>query len=448
MTQETKNFFRSTATLVIPMALQNLINTGVNAADVLMLGKAGKIAISAASLGSQVYFILSLIFFGLTSGASVLTAQYWGKRDIKTIEKVLALTMKVSFIIALLFTAVVVIFPTRVMHLFSSETEVIVQGANYLRIVALSYCASAITCIYLNIMRSVERVVVSTVVYLLSLIINVILNAILIFGLLGFPAMGVTGAAIATMCARFCELLFVIIYAKKSNVEIKVRPKYFASVDKFLKKDFVTYSMPVVLNELMWGLGISILSAIIGHMGSSVTAANSVTQVVRQLAMVVLMGLANAAAIILGKTIGAGDAELAQRHASRFVKLALGLGFVSSLIILIVSPIVQKFMTLDAESSAYLRQMLYIMTYFVIAQAITLIMIVGIYRSGGDTKVGLLLDIGSLWCFALPVGFLAAFVWKLPVWAVYMILCSDEVIKVPLCIWRYKTGKWLKNVTR
>lgn len=448
MTKETRTFLRSTATLVIPMALQNLINTGVNAADVLMLGKAGKIAISAASLGSQVYFILSLIFFGLTSGASVLTAQYWGKRDINTIEKILAFTMKVSFIIAFIFTAVVVAFPTQVMCLFSSEADVIAYGAKYLRIVALSYCASAITCIYLNIMRSVERVVVSTVVYLLSLIINVILNAILIFGLLGFPELGVTGAAIATMCARFCELLFVIVYAKKFNKEIKVRPKYFASIDKFLKKDFVTYSMPVVINELMWGLGISILSAIIGHMGSSVTAANSVTQVVRQLAMVVLMGLANAAAIILGKTIGAGDADLAQRHASRFVKLALGLGLVSSAIIFAISPIVQKFMTLDPESSMYLRQMLNIMIYFVIAQAITLIMIVGIYRSGGDTKIGLILDIGSLWCFALPVGFLAAFVWKWPVWAVYMILCSDEIIKVPLCIWRYRTKKWLKNVTR
>jgi len=448
MTQETKAFLRNTATLVIPMALQNLINTAVNAADVMMLGKAGKIALSAASLGGQVYFILSLIFFGLTSGASVLTAQYWGKRDLNTIEKILAMTMKVSFIIALAFTAVVVIFPETVMLLFSHEAEVIEQGAKYLRIVALSYTASSIVCVYLNIMRSVERVIVSTVVYLLSLIINVILNAILIFGLFGFPALGVVGAAIATMTARFSELVFVVIYAHKFNKTIKVRPKYLLKADSLLKKDFITFSMPVVLNELMWGLGISLLSAIIGHMGSSVTAANSVAQVVRQLAMVVLMGLANAAAIMLGKAIGSGDASLAERHASRFFKLSLSLGFVSALLIALISPLVKMFMSLDEQSATYLGHMLFIMSYFVIAQAITLIMIVGIYRAGGDTKIGLIFDMVTLWGFALPVGALAAFVWKLPVWAVYVILCSDELLKIPLCIWRYRTKKWLRNVTR
>ncbi len=448
MTQETKTFFRNTATLVIPMALQNLINTGVNAADVLMLGKAGKIALSAASLGGQVYFILSLIFFGLTSGASVLTAQYWGKRDINAIEKILAMTMKVSFIIAFAFTAVVVIIPETVMQLFSHEADVIEQGAKYLRIVALSYTASSIVCVYLNIMRSVERVIVSTVVYLLSLIINVVLNAILIFGLFGFPAMGVVGAAIATMTARFSELVFVIIYARKFNKIVKVRPKFFFNTDKLLRKDFVTFSMPVVLNELMWGLGISLLSAIIGHMGSSVTAANSVAQVVRQLAMVVLMGLANAAAIMLGKAIGSGDAGLAERNASRFVRLSVALGFVSALIIMAISPIVKMFMSLDEQTSTYLSYMLFVMSYFVIAQAISLIMIVGIYRAGGDTKIGLIFDLSSLWGFALPVGALAAFVWKLPVWAVYMILCSDEIMKIPLCIWRYRSKKWLRNVTR
>lgn len=448
MTQETKAFLRNTSTLVIPMALQNLINTAVNAADVMMLGKAGKIALSAASLGGQVYFILSLIFFGLTSGASVLTAQYWGKRDLNTIEKILAMTMKVSFIIALAFTAVVVTFPETVMLLFSHEAEVIEQGAKYLRIVALSYTASSIVCVYLNIMRSVERVIVSTVVYLLSLIINVILNAILIFGLFGFPALGVVGAAIATMTARFSELVFVVIYARKFNKTIKVRPKYLLKADSLLKKDFITFSMPVVLNELMWGLGISLLSAIIGHMGSSVTAANSVAQVVRQLAMVVLMGLANAAAIMLGKAIGSGDASLAERHASRFVKLSLSLGFVSALLIALISPLVKMFMSLDEQSATYLGHMLFIMSYFVIAQAITLIMIVGIYRAGGDTKIGLIFDMVTLWGFALPVGALAAFVWKLPVWAVYVILCSDELLKIPLCIWRYRTKKWLRNVTR
>lgn len=427
------------------MALQNLINTGVNAADVFMLGKAGQVALSAASLGGQVYFILSLIFFGLTSGASVLTSQYWGKRDIGTIEQILSFTMKISLIVAAVFTAVVMAVPHTVMSLFSSEPEVIDAGAGYLRIIACSYMASSITCVYLNIMRSIERVVIATVTYLISLIVNVILNALLIFGLCGFPALGVNGAALATMIARFTELAIVIFYAVKFNDVVHVK---FVKADKLLKKDFINFSMPVVLNEMMWGLGVSTLAAIIGHMGSAVTAANSVAQVVRQLAMVVLFGLANAAAVMIGKAIGAGNAGLAERHGSRFMKLSLVLGVISSVLILVISPFIRSVMALEGESDVYLKQMLYVMSYFVLAQAVSTLTIVGIFRSGGDTKIGLIMDVGALWFCALPLGALAAFVLKLPVFAVFMILCSDEIIKLPFCIWRFKSKKWLKNVTR
>lgn len=413
-----------------------------------MLGHSGKIALSAASLGSQVYFILSLIFFGLASGASVLTAQYWGKRDVNAIEKILGLTMKISVTIAAVFTIIVMAAPNHVMKLFSGEADVIIKGAGYLRIVALSYIASSITTAYLNIMRSIEKVVISTVVYLCSLVINIVINAVLIFGLLGFPAMGVYGAAIGTMIARFCELIITLIYASRINKTIKIRVKYIFKTDKILQKDFMNYSLPVVINELLWGTGVSALSAIIGHMGSSVTAANSVAQVIRQLSMVVLFGLANAAAIMIGKAIGAGNPDLGERYASRFMKLALTMGICSGLLIFAVSPIVCSMVTLGEDSVIYLRQMLYVMSYFVVAQAITVVSIVGIFRSGGDTKVGLLLDVSSLWIFALPVGAIAAFVLKLPVFAVYVILCSDEVIKVPFCIWRYKSRKWLRNVTR
>ncbi|MDO5398108.1 MAG: MATE family efflux transporter [bacterium] len=448
MTKETKRFLSSTATLVLPMAVQNLINTSVNAADVVMLGRTGKIALSAASLGGQVYFILSLIFFGLASGASVLTAQYWGKRDTVTIEKILGFTMRISFLIALAFTIVVLAFPETVMRIFSSEDEVIRAGAGYLRIIALSYIASAITTAYLNLMRSIEKVIISTVVYSCSLIINIIINAVLIFGLLGFPAMGVRGAAIGTLIARFSELIFVLIYASKFNKTVRIRIKYIFRTDRLLKNDFFTYSLPVVVNELFWGTGISVLSAIIGHMGSSVTAANSVAQVVRQLAMVVLFGLANAAAIMIGKAIGSGHADTAEEYAGRFIKLTLVLGIISSLIILLISPAVRSFMTLEADSAEYLKQMLYVMSYFVIAQSISTVSIVGIFRAGGDTKIGLLFDVGSMWFISLPLGAVSAFVLKLPVFAVYMILCSDEIIKVPFCLWRYKSKKWLRNVTR
>ena len=448
MTAESKAFMRQTTSLVLPMAIQNLINTGVSAADVLMLGRAGKIALSAASLGGQMFFIMTLICFGIGSGSSVLTAQYWGKRDIDTIEKILGFTLKISFIIAAVFTFLVIFFPQTCMSLFTSESEVIEAGAGYLRIVGLSYAASAITMGYLNLMRSIERVMISTMVYMISLVINVCLNAVLIFGLLGFPALGVRGAAAATVAARFTELVIVLVYAYKFNDTVRIRSKYILHTYGPILKDFLRYSLPVVMNELLWGVGVSVLSAIIGHMGSSVTAANSVAQVVRQLAMVVLFGLANAAAIMIGKSIGAGDEGLAKRHSVRFIKLTLVLGIISGLLILAISPLVCSMMSLEGESALYLKQMLYIMSYFVVAQAVSSVTIVGIFRSGGDTRIGLLLDTSTLWLFALPAGIVSAFVLHLPVYAVYMVLCSDEILKLPFCLHRWHSMKWLHNVTR
>ena len=278
--EEKRNFYKTVIALVIPMALQNLINVGVQAADVVMLGRLNETAISAASLAGQIYFIMTLLFFGLTSGAAVLTAQYWGKGDKITIEKVLGLAVRWAVVIAFIFMAAAILFPIQLMHIFSSEQDVIEQGAQYMRIVALAYIPAAITMVYLNVMRSVERVIISTVIYTISLLVNVMLNAVFIFGLLGFPAMGVRGAAIATAAARYCEFFIVLFYAFRMNKVIKIKGKFLLRTEKILISDFVKYALPVAANELLWGTGISLITAIIGHLGKSAVAANSVVQVV------------------------------------------------------------------------------------------------------------------------------------------------------------------------
>ena len=204
--EEKKQFYRMVCTLVLPMALQNLINVGVQSADVIMLGKVGETALSASSLAGQVMFIMSLIFFGLTSGAAVLTAQYWGKRDTRTIEKVLGMAMRIAILVGILFTVAVYTVPYPIMKIFTSEPEVIEAGVSYLKIVGISYIFTAITMVYLNLMRSVERVIISTVVYSISLVVNIVLNSIFIFGLLGCPALGIRGAAIGTLVARVQNL--------------------------------------------------------------------------------------------------------------------------------------------------------------------------------------------------------------------------------------------------
>lgn len=382
-----KDFYKNVFSLVVPMALQNLINVGVTAADVVMLGKVSEKVLSGASLAGQIQYIMVLFLFGLTSGATVLTAQYWGKGDKTTIEKILALGIR-------------------------------------------------------------SAVIVATVVYLVSFLCNVIFNAIFIFGLFGFPALGIRGAAIATLIARIVELILVCGYAKIYNKDVKFRVHYFLHQDKLLVKDFLVYSLPVVLNEVMWGLGTSANTAVLGHMGSSAVAANSVAQVARQLATVVSFGLSSATAIYLGKTIGEKKFDHARAYAKRFIILSVVMGVIGGALILIASPVVISFLSLSVAARYYLKMMFYVMSYFVIAQAFNTTMVVGIFRSGGDTKFGLIMDVSTMWGCSILLGALAAFVFHWSVPAVYVLLMSDELIKVPITSIRYRSFKWLKDVTR
>ena len=442
------SFYRTVIALVVPMALQNLINVGVTAADVIMLGAVGEDALSGASLAGQVQYIMTLFLFGLTSGATVLTAQYWGKGDKDAIEKILGIAVKTAVFVTALFTAAALVTPGLLLRIFTSDPVVIAEGIKYLRIVAFTYVMIGITQAYLYIMRSVERVIVATVVYLLSLICNIIMNSIFIFGLFGLPAMGVSGAALGTLCARILEVVLVAGYARFFNKDIKLRLRYVIHTDKVLFGDFMKYALPVVINEVMWGLGTAANTAILGHMGSPVVAANSVAQVARQLATVVSFGLSSAAAIYLGKTIGEKKMEHARAYAKRFIGLSLIMGVLGGAVILIASPVASAFLSLSAEAKDYLRIMFFVMSYFVIGQALNTTMVVGIFRSGGDTRFGLILDVSTMWCCSILLGFLAAFVFKLSVPVVYMILMSDEIIKIPITSWRYRSCKWLRDVTR
>ena len=443
-----RKFYRNVIALVVPMALQNLINVGVTATDVIMLGAVGETALSGASLAGQVQYIMTLFLFGLTSGATVLTAQYWGKGDRTAIEKVLGMTVKAAVFVTAVFTVAALLIPGLLMQIFTGDPAVIAEGIKYLRIVAFSYILMGITQSYLYVMRSVERVIVATVVYLASLLCNIVLNSIFIFGLLGCPAMGVSGAALGTLCSRVLEVILVAGYARLYNKDIKLRLSYVLHTDKLLFGDFMKYALPVVANEVMWGLGTAANTAILGHMGSPAVAANSVAQVARQLATVVVFGLSSAAAITLGKTIGEKKMEYAAAYSRRFIRLSLIMGVAGGAVILAVLPVASAFLSLSAAAKEYLRLMFFVMSYFVVAQAFNTTMVVGIFRSGGDTRFGLALDVGTMWGCSILLGFIAAFILHLGVPAVYVILMSDEIIKLPITYWRYRSRKWLRDVTR
>ncbi len=442
------NFYKNVLRLMVPLALQNLINVGVSAADVLMLGALDEQVLAGASLGGQVQFIMTLIFFGLSSGASVLIAQYWGKQDVPTIEKILGISLKISTAVGVGFALVTFAVPEFIMGLMTDEAAVIENGCKYLRIVCWSYILTAWTTLYLNTLRSIERVMISALVYGMSLLINIVLNWVFIFGNLGAPAMGVEGAAIATFVARICEFGVVVFYDRRINNVFKFRFDIFKNKDKLLFKDYISFSMPVVINELMWGSGVAVTNAIMGHLGSSVTAANSVVQVVRQLAMVLGLGVANATAIMLGKVIGEGKIELARDYGERFRRLSVITGLIGSGIVVIARFIIMGTMNFTEQTQGYVSMMMFVMIYFVLCQSYNTVIVVGILRAGGDTRFGLAIDVGFLWGVAIVTGALAAFVFNLSVTWVYVLLLCDEVLKIPVCTWRYKKRIWLKDVTR
>lgn len=443
-----KEFYKMVISMVIPIALQNLINVGVQAADVLMLGKVSETVLSAASLGGQISYIMTLIFFGITSGATVLTAQYWGKQDINSIEKILGIALKIAVIVSCIFMAAAMVIPNVLMKIYTSEPDVMAEGIKYLRIVCFSYILMAVSMVYLNVLKSMERVVIATVCYAVSFFTNVVINGLLIFGIGPFPQMGIMGAAIGTVCARAVEVLIICVYAGKKSVPVRFKWEHFIHMDKILFKDFLIFSLPVVLNELMWGLGTSMNTAIMGHLGKAVVAANSVAQVVRQLVTVVCFGIASVAAIVIGKTIGQGEVKAAKVYGGYLIRLTIAVSIVGAGIVLLLRPVLISQMELTAQAQSYLSMMMFVMSYYVICQAYNTTMIVGIFRGGGDTRFGLFVDVSTMWCCSIIIGALAAFVWKLPITIVYMILMGDEVLKLPLSTWRYKQQKWLRNVTR
>lgn len=445
---ESRIFYRSVLALVLPMAAQNLINVGISSLDVIMLGRVGETVLSASSLANQIQFIMTMIFFGVTSGACVLTAQYWGKGETRVIEKVMGIALRISLITGVLFALAALLLPRQLMSLFTTELPVIEEGVKYLRTIAPAYLFMSITSIYLNIMRSVERVIISTVVYSVSLAVNGVLNSIFIFGLLGCPAMGITGAALGTTVARAVELVIVLLYAFRPGQPVRLRFSDIFVRDPLLLRDFLRYSIPVTLNEMMWGGGVSMITAVIGHMGSAAVAANSVAQVTRQLATVVAFGISNATAIMIGKAIGEGNERRAEDYGRRFVRLTVLVGVCAAGVVLLVSPIAKATMTLTPQAQEYLTFMMLVMSYFVIGQAFNTTMVVGVFRAGGDTKFGLIEDVLTMWGISILVGALGAFVFHWPVQLVYVALMSDELIKIPINIWRYRTKIWLRNVTR
>lgn len=442
------SFRKSVLTFLLPIAIQNLINVAISSTDVIMLGRYSEVALSASSLAGQVQFILILLFFGIASGATVLTAQYWGKKDIKSIEKVLAIGIKIAFFVSIGFFIFAFFFSRTAMRLFSNDEATILQGIRYLKIVSFSYLTTSISIVYLVTMRSVERVGVSTVAYATSFVSNLIINYLLIYGNFGFPEMGVEGAAIGTLVARIIELGIVFYYNSKNHHFVSIKWKYIKSLDPVLKKDFFKYSAPTMMNELLWAGGTAAGIAILGRLGTSIVAANSITSVVRQLAMVFAFGLANTAAVMVGKEIGKKDFHTAEIYAKKLLFYSFLSSLVGVALLYIAKPFIISKFALNAEVEDFLNHTINVLFYYIPLQSISAVLIVGVFRAGGDTKFALISDAIPLWCGSVLLSAIGAFYLGLSTKLVYILIMSDEIIKLPLIIWRYRSRKWINNITR
>lgn len=447
MTPEKRLFYKSLLSLVVPITIQNLITSMVNSADVLMLNYVGQSSMSAVSLANQYHFILGGFFFGIASGTTMLCAQYWGKKDMHSIQAVFGIALKISLAFTFLLTLAALSFPTLLMRIYTPDEELIRMGAAYLRIIGISYLLTGFSQVYLCVLKSVERAKTSTLISCTALFLNVFLNAVFIFGLFGAPKLGIIGVAIATLIARIVEIVLCLTDFFGGRI-FKPDISVLFGRHRLLFQDFLKYSIPALLNDCIWTFAFSTYSVILGHMSSDMVAASSVATTIRDLLSVVCFGLGSAGTVLLGKSLGEQRMDKAKADAGSLCRCTFAVSVLTALVIIVLRKTVIGLFDLTPPARDYLNFMLFVSSYYVIGQAMNTLTIAGIFRAGGNSRFGLICDIIVMWGISVPLGFISAFVLHLPPKIVYFILCLDEFWKIPVVYKYYKSGKWLNNITR
>lgn len=442
-----KHFYWMLASIAIPTALQNLITVMVSMMDTLMIGQLGEIQLSATTIANQLWFMLMIVCFGVSGGASVIIAQYWGKKDLAIIRRVEAITFKIGFVAAIVFSCVALIFPGEFMSIFTTDQAVIEYGITYLRIIGWSYPLYALANISITMLRAVGTVNISIAVYLTSFIVNTSLNYLLIFGNYGAPKLGIRGGATATICARCCEFLIASCYVLLKEKKIQFSLKDLLPNNRALYKNYFAVSIPVIGNEMMWGIGTSMVAVVIGRMGTNFVAANSIYTVLNQLVSVIIFGVSNAALTIVGNTIGMGDYELAKKRSVTLYLLSSLLGLAAGTITLLASPIMVSFYHFSPETTQIALSINRVGALIVCFQSIASVGMIGILRAGGDAKFVLIFETIFLWGLAVPLGFFTGLILKWPAWAVFFCLKSDEILKTIISTFRLLRFRWLRDIT-
>ncbi len=441
-----KDFNKKLVSLVVPIAFGQLMLSVVSASDAVMLNLISQDKMAAVSLATQITFVENLSLMAMTIGLSMLAAQYWGKGDKAAVERIFAYVMKITVAVSFVFFIAALFFPRFLMGLLTNEPILTRGGAEYLRLVAPSYLLTGISQIYLCTLKNSGRAKKASVISSVCMALDMLMNIVLIVGLLGFPCLEIAGAAISTTIARAIEAAWCIIEVSKKD-RVKLRLKNLIHTDRVLRRDFWKYTTPVLGNEIVWGVGFTMFSVIMGHLGGDAVAANSIANIVKNLVSCLCLGLASGGGIIIGNELGGIQLERAKIYGGKLCVISILGGALSGLILLAFSPLILSVVNLSDTATEYLKWMLVICSYYMIGKSVNSTAIAGIFCAGGDSKFGFICDTVVMWCIAVPLGLIAAFVLKLPVIAVYFIVSLDELLKLPAVYINYKKYKWVKDLT-
>ncbi|HNR01246.1 MAG TPA: MATE family efflux transporter [Anaerolineaceae bacterium] len=443
-------YYRAILRLMLPIALQNLITSSLNFVSVVMIGQLGEVSIASVGLANQVWFLLNLMVFGISSGSAMFTAQLWGKKDVHNIRRVVGLTVKLGLIAAAIFFVIARFFPETALRIYSSDPEVIAMGSRYLRMVCWTYGFYALSAVFSMASRAVGNVRLPVAVSTSALITNVLIAYPLIFGvkMLGIPALGVVGVAIAGIIARMieCGALLYFIYRKRNN-PVAAGAGYLLEFDWEFIKRVMKPVLPVIGNEILWSFGITTYNAIYGHIGTNAVAAINIISTIDQVAFVVFLGLGNATAILVGNLIGQGKTEKAYVYAGRSLVLQVAGAMLIGLLVILFAPLILGFYRVDPEVILSARRLLLVLGMGLWVRASNHMIVIGILRSGGDTRFSLLLDGLVIWLVGVPFTAAGAFLFHLPIYLVYALTLSEEVTKASLGLRRYFSKKWINDLT-
>jgi putative MATE family efflux protein len=442
-----KQFYKNLFAIAVPIMLQNLVNSFVNMVDTVMIGRLGTVEIAAVGLGNQVFFFFNIILFGICSGGAIFTAQFWGKQDIQGIRKNTGLCLLLNTTVALVFTVLILAIPEKIISIYSHDPAVIEAGTSYLRTLAPSFIPFGISFVFITTLRSVEKVRLAMLTTIIALCINITLNYFFIFGAGPIPAMGVAGAALATVIARITEMIILVTvsYARRYAPAGSFRELMGFSGSFTVR--FFRFAMPVIINETLWSLGITLQNVIFARTNTDAIAAFNITSTFAQLTWVVFMGLGNGVAVLIGKKIGEGEEKAARDYADRITIFMPLLGACASIILIPLSMLIPLIFNVNPQVLSFTATMFIILCCAYPFRAFNMGMVVGVCRAGGDTVFCAVYDLIFMWLVTLPAAAIASFIFHAPVWLLYLCVNSEDVFKMLLGSWRLKSGRWLHNVT-